>query len=174
MLLFVAGITVVGLLLRLPWFGNSLCGDEVGAFYDVSGHGLGRVIYLLSGHSPELNPPLYFVAAWASEQRFGTSAESLRVISMLSGIAAIPLTYVLGRWTVGLRAGLAAAAIVALCPFLVFYSSEARPYGLMLVLCLLSTLALLKPSVATVAPGGSRTRQRLVPRCTRISRPSSY
>jgi len=142
--LLLAAITAVGLSLRLPSFGDSLFGDEVGAFYDVSGHGLGRVIHLLSGHSPELNPPLYFVVAWLSEQLFGTSAQSLRLISLVSGLATIPLTYLLGRWTVGLRAGLVAATIVALCPFLVFYSSQARPYGLLVVLCLLSTLALLK------------------------------
>lgn len=142
--LLLTTMIVVGAGLRLPWFGDSLYGDEVGAFFDVSGHSLGRVLYLLSGHSPELNPPLYFVVAWASERLFGTSAQSLRLISLLSGMAAIPLTYLLGSWTVGRRAGMAAAAIVTLCPFLVFYSSEARPYGLMLVLCLGSTLGLLK------------------------------
>src|SRR5207253_1172569 len=44
----------------------------------------------------------------------------------------------------GRRTGLAGAAIVALNPFLIFYSTEARAYALMLLLGLLSTLALLR------------------------------
>ncbi len=139
------GLVVVGLLLRLSALGDSLYGDELSTFYVVSGHGLERVIYLLSGHvTTELNPPLYFVTAWLTEQVADSSVQSLRFISLLAGVALIPLTYVLGRWTVGVRAGLVGAAAVTLSPFLIFYSSEARPYGLMTVLCLLSTLALLK------------------------------
>jgi hypothetical protein len=137
-------ITVVGLLVRLPSFGDSLFGDEVGAYWIVTGHGLGRVIYLMSGHSPELNPPLWFIFAWASEKLFGASPQSLKLVSLLAGTATIPLTYLLGRWTVGVRAGLVAAMVVALSPFLIFYSTEARPYALLVLLCLLSTLALLQ------------------------------
>jgi 4-amino-4-deoxy-L-arabinose transferase-like glycosyltransferase len=137
-------IVLFGLLLRLRWFGDALYGDELGAFNDVSGHGLGRLIYVVNGHSNELSPPLYFILAWFSEKLFGTSVQSLRLVAMVSGVATIPLVYVLGRLTVSARAGLVAAVIAALSPLLIFYSAQARPYSLLLVLCLLSTLALLK------------------------------
>lgn len=142
--LLLALLVALGLLLRLASFGDSAYGDEVGTVYIVTGHGLGRVIYLLSGHTTEVTPPLFFVVAWISSQLFGTSIESLRLISLLSGLATIPLTYLLGRFTLGVRAGLLAAALVALSPFITFYSTEARPYALLLVLCLVSTLALLR------------------------------
>src|SRR5947209_617924 len=38
-----AAIVLIGLLLRLPSFGDSLFGDEVGAYWIVNGHSLGRV-----------------------------------------------------------------------------------------------------------------------------------
>src|SRR5947209_2753469 len=144
--LLVGVITMAGLLLRLPSSGDSLFGDEVGAYWIVTGHNIGQVIQLMSGHapSPELNPPLWFVFVWASEKVFGASPQSLKLVSLLAGTATIPLTYLLGRVTVGKRAGLVACALVALSPFLIFYSTEARPYALLVLLCLLSTLALLR------------------------------
>ena len=49
-----------------------------------------------------------------------------------------------GVWTVGRPAGLVAATLVALSPFLIYYTTEARAYGLTLLLVLLSTLTLLR------------------------------
>ncbi len=139
-----AAIVVLGLALRLSGFSGSLYGDEISSYFVVTGNSLGRLMHLLSGHSRELSPPLYFVFAWLTEQLVGGSVHALRMISLLSGVATIPLTYLLARWTVGVRAALVAATLVAFSPFLTFYSSEARAYSLMVVLCLLSTLALLK------------------------------
>jgi hypothetical protein len=138
----VGAVTVIGLLLRLPSFGDALFGDEVGAYWIVTGRSLGQVIHLLSGHSPELNPPFWFVLAWASEKLFGNSAHALKLVSLLAGTATIPMTYVLGRITLGVRAGVVAAALVALSPFLIFYSTEARPYAVLALLSVLSTIAL--------------------------------
>lgn len=153
-LLWVGAVMLVGLGLRLPSFGDSLFGDEVGAYWIVAGHSLGRVIYYMGGHtpSPELNPPLWFVLAWVATKPFGVAAWSLKLVSLLCGTATIPLTYLLGRWTVGARAGLAGAAVVALSPFLIFYSTEARPYALLVFLALVSTLALLR-AVHDGSPG---------------------
>jgi 4-amino-4-deoxy-L-arabinose transferase-like glycosyltransferase len=139
----VAAITVVGLLLRLASFGDSLFGDELAAYFVVTGHSLGRVLYLMRGHSNELNPPLFFVLAWVSDRLFGDSAQALKLVSLLAGTATIPLIYVLGRRTIGVLAAVVACALAALSPFLIFYSTEARPYALLVLLLLLSTLALL-------------------------------
>jgi hypothetical protein len=140
----VAALTLAGLAVRLASFGDSLFGDELSAYYVVTAHSLGEVLHLLSNHSTELNPPLYFVLAWFSEKLFGDSAEALKLVSLLAGTATIPLTYALGRRIVGVRTAVVGCALVALCPFLIFYSTEARPYALMVVLVLLSTLALLR------------------------------
>lgn len=142
-LALLAAITLAGLLLRLTWFRDALYGDELSTFYVVTGHGFGRVLHLLNGHNIELNPPLYFALTWLIEQFAGSSTQALRFVSLVSGVATIPLTYLLAKRTVGGHTPLVAATLVALSPFLVFYSSEARAYQLMVVLCLLSTLALL-------------------------------
>ena len=67
----------------------------------------------------------------------------LRAPSFLAGVAAIPLVYLVGARTVGRTAALVAAAITALSPFMIYYSTEARGYELMVALALLSTLAML-------------------------------
>jgi hypothetical protein len=139
-----SALVLVALLLRLPWFDDALYGDEVQAFWDISGRSLGDTVHLLAGNSTELSPPLFFVFAWLSERLFGSSGESLRIVSLAAGLATIPLTYLLGRWTFGVRAGLLGATFVTFSPFMIFYSAQARPYALMVMLCLVSTLALLR------------------------------
>jgi uncharacterized membrane protein YgcG len=140
----IGGLTLLGLALRLPALGDSLFGDELSSYFVVTGRSLAGTFHLLNGNAIELNPPLYFALAWASEKLAGDSAQSLRLISLVAGTAAIPLTYVLGRLTVGLRAGLAAAAMVTLSPFLIFFSAEARAYALLMVLVLVSSIGLLQ------------------------------
>jgi mannosyltransferase len=139
----VVAMTLLALVLRLPSFADSLFGDELSTYYIVTGHGLGRTLDLLAGNTADLNPPLTFVLAWLTE-RLGDPAQSLRVASLVAGVAAVPLTYVLGLWTIGRGAGLVAAALLALSPLLIFYSTEARAYSVVLCLVLLSTLALVR------------------------------
>jgi hypothetical protein len=140
-LLLVGGITAAGLLLRWPSFTDALFGDEVTTYGVVSGHGPRAVLDLV--HSDiENTPPLFYLVAAATE-RVGGSAEALRLPSLLAGVTAIPLTYWLGTLTVGRRAGVTAAALMAVSPYLIFYSTEARSYALVMLLALLSTLALL-------------------------------
>jgi Dolichyl-phosphate-mannose-protein mannosyltransferase len=143
-------ITLAGLALRLPSFGNSLFGDELSSYFIVSGHSIGQVLHLLNDHTVDLTPPLYYLVAWLVE-RVGDSAQALRLVPLLAGVAAIPLTYELGRSTVGRRAGIVGAAVMAFSPYLIFYSTEARAYALVMVLLLGSTLALL-----TAVRGGGR------------------
>jgi 4-amino-4-deoxy-L-arabinose transferase-like glycosyltransferase len=144
-LVVVGALTTAGLVLRLPSFDDALFGDELATYFIVTGNSFDRVIWLLQGNSAtgDLSPPLFFLVAAVTE-RLGHTAELLRLSSLVAGSAAIPLTYVLGLWTVGRRAALVGATLTALSPFLIFYSTEARAYALVLVLVLLSTLALLR------------------------------
>jgi uncharacterized membrane protein len=58
----------------------------------------------------------------------------LRSFSAVIGTATVPLVYLAGRELVSRRASLCAAALVTLCPFMVWYSQEAREYGLLAAL----------------------------------------
>ncbi len=82
----------------------------------------------------ETTPPLYFVLIWAWAHVFGNGDGALRAVSMLAGVALVPLAYLSGRELVSARAGAIAAALVALNPFLIWYSQEARAYMLLAAL----------------------------------------
>jgi len=142
-LVLIAVITLGALLLRLPSFKDSLAGDEISTFYIVAGHSLGRVLSLVYSRQ-ETTPPLYFILAWATKGLLGNTGQSIRLVSLVTGIAAIPLTFLLGLWTVGRRAALVGAACMAFSPYMIFFSTEARPYMLVLFLALLSSIFLLR------------------------------
>ena len=143
MLVPIAVITAVALALRLPLWGNSLFGDEVGSYFVITGNTPSGIVHLLSGHSVDLTPPLYYLLSWLAE-RLGSSPNLLRLFPLLAGTATIPLTYLVGRRTVGTRAGVTAATLVAVSPFLIFYSTEARAYAVLTALVLCATFALLR------------------------------
>ncbi|MGI8712181.1 MAG: glycosyltransferase family 39 protein [Solirubrobacteraceae bacterium] len=82
----------------------------------------------------ETTPPLYFLLTWGWAHVFGTSAVALRSISTLSGIALVPIAYLCGRELFSSRTGVLAAAFVAVNPFMIWYSQEARAYMLLAAL----------------------------------------
>jgi 4-amino-4-deoxy-L-arabinose transferase-like glycosyltransferase len=106
-----------------------------------------------TGHDPVELPPLYFRLLGLTMELAGSEEEwALRLLSALCGIAAIPLIFLLGREAGDRWTGAAAALILALSPYHVQISQEARNYAL------LSMLALLLFLLQTVA----RRRQGLV------------
>ncbi|MEK6326352.1 MAG: glycosyltransferase family 39 protein [Actinomycetota bacterium] len=127
--------------MRLVILQDSLFADELSTYWIVSEHSLGGVISTVHTDA-EITPPLYFVLAWLTT-RLDLTAELLRAPSFLAGVGAIPLVYLLGLRTVGRAAAVVASAITALGPFMIYYSTDARGYELMVVLVILSTLALL-------------------------------
>jgi mannosyltransferase len=139
--LLLLGITLVALAVRLPSFTDSLWGDELSTNFVVNGFGVGGVIHILNGEQ-EGTPPLYFLLTWLTKGLGGV--EGLRLVSLLSGLAAIPLVYLVAVRTVGPRAGIVAAALIALSPFQIFYSTEARAYTLSMALALVVCLSLLE------------------------------
>jgi hypothetical protein len=88
----------------------------------------------------EATPYLYYVLAWPWSRLFGFGEVGLRSLSALAGAAIVPVTYGAGAVLVSRRTGLVAAALVTVHPFLVWYSQEARAYG---VFALLAAVGLL-------------------------------
>lgn len=139
--LVVAVLTLAGVVLRLVVAHQSLFADELSTYWIIHGNGLSGVISTVHTDA-EITPPLYFVLAWLAA-RVSDAPEFLRAPSLLGGAATIPLVYLLGLRTVGRRAALVATALTALAPFMIYYSAEARSYGLMMALATGSTLAML-------------------------------
>jgi len=86
----------------------------------------------------ESTPYLYYVLLWLWAQVFGHGEAALRSLSALAGVVTVTAVWAGARALVSRRAGLAAGALAALNPFLVWYSQEARAYALLACLCAVS------------------------------------
>jgi 4-amino-4-deoxy-L-arabinose transferase-like glycosyltransferase len=126
-------ILLVGAFLRFHNLGaKSLWLDEAYTWDMVIGHdwrGIWGAMLFWSNVSP-----LPYVLLKLGLPLFGISEFGLRLLSAFAGWLAIPVTYRLGRALFSMQAGWLAAAIMALSPFAVWYSQEARAYGLYLFL----------------------------------------
>ena len=95
---------------------------------------LGRIGGLLrhDGH-----PPLYYYLLHGWIELFGTGAFAVRAFSGAAGLAAMAVTFVVARRLGGVRVARLSVAVLAISPFAIRYSSEARMYELvsLLVLC---------------------------------------
>jgi Dolichyl-phosphate-mannose-protein mannosyltransferase len=118
-------LTAIAFALRVSQLHQSLVGDEVSTYLDISGHSFGTVLSTVHTGA-ENSPPPYFLLAWLSA-KLGDPTELIRLPSLLLGTATVPVVYAIGRASVGRAAGLAGAAIFALAPFTVYYGVEARP-----------------------------------------------
>ncbi len=78
----------------------------------------------------DVHPPLHFLLTWFW-MRAGDADLWVRGASLLFGIGGVLAVWALGRTTAGPRAGLVAAAVLALHPWHVYVSQEARSYALL-------------------------------------------
>ena len=134
-----AGLTVLGAALRFATLGaQSYHHDEIVTASRVLRVGFGHAMDAV-GFS-ESAPPLYYAVAWVWTQVTGTGPVGLRSLSALCGVLLIPVAYLIGRELRGRRAGLLAAALVAVNPMFLWYSQEARAYAMLALFCGLSLL----------------------------------
>jgi mannosyltransferase len=151
-LVALAAITAAGAALRFAGIGDqSFWYDEYQTTVHISHGFVGTLREVATGIEREL--PLYFVCAWVWERIFGGSEAALRSLSAVAGTLTIPVAYAVVRELASRRAGLIAAAIVAVNPFLVWYSQEARTYAVLVLVCSLSFLFFLR----VLSEPGSRT-----------------
>ncbi len=140
-LLAVAALTLLGFALRLARYQQTVLGDETSTLYIVDGRSLSDVLDLVSSDA-EISPPLYFILAWLTT-KLGSNPELVRLPSLIAGTISIPLVYLLGARAMNRRAGLIAAAVMTLTPFMIFYSADGRGYAVAIAFLLASTLAML-------------------------------
>ncbi|MEX2107087.1 MAG: glycosyltransferase family 39 protein [Solirubrobacterales bacterium] len=135
----VAGLTVLAAVLRFATLGvQSYHHDEIVTASRVLRNGFWHAMDAV-GFS-ESAPPLYYALAWVWTQVTGSGEFGLRSLSAAAGVATVPVVYLIGLELRGRRAGLMAAALVAVNPMLLWYSQEARAYSLLVLLCAVSLL----------------------------------
>jgi uncharacterized membrane protein len=106
--------------------------------------GLSDTIKGLAIEEPQL-PPLYFTIARFWVENFGNSVAVTRSISAIISLLVFPCTYWLCLELFGSSlVGWIAMGIMAVSPFHVLYTQEARPYSLWTVTILLSSASFLR------------------------------
>lgn len=81
----------------------------------------------------EPTPPLYYVITHFA-MLIGFNEYSFRIISTVFGVAMIPTVYLVAKEYINKYVGFIAAFLVAINPFTIYYSQEARTYTLMMLL----------------------------------------
>jgi 4-amino-4-deoxy-L-arabinose transferase-like glycosyltransferase len=138
-----AALTLLAAALRLSTLGlQSFWYDEAFTPVHVLHHGLSATLRAVV-HS-ENSPPLWYVLEWADRRLLGDGEVALRLPSALAGIATVPVAWAIGRELAGRRAAILAAALVAVNPLFVWYSQEARVYGLFVLMAALAMLCFLR------------------------------
>jgi len=127
----------------LRWSGlgrQSLWVDEMSSFGMASAplRQIIPTVLAFDGH-----PPLYIFLVHIAHVTFhlGT-VESVRLPSLVAGIATIGVVYVLARLLVGRIAAILTTALVVISPLLVWYSREGRMYAVTWLFVMLSFTAL--------------------------------
>ena len=92
----------------------------------------------------ENTPPLWYLLLWADTRVLGDSAIAVRLPSALFGIAVVPVAWAIAKELAGRRAAVLCGALVAVNPLLVWYSQEARAYGLYVFTAALAMLCFVR------------------------------
>ncbi|MBS1870707.1 MAG: glycosyltransferase family 39 protein [Actinobacteria bacterium] len=142
--LALAAILALAALLRFATLRTQSIWFDEAATWDLVRRPFGEMLRRIP--DGESNPPLFYVLEWIWTRVFGDGEAGLRSLPALAGLLTVPVAYGIARHAASALprratwAGLAAAALVAVDPLLVWFSQEARSYALA---TLLSALALL-------------------------------
>src|SRR5437588_1131637 len=128
-------LTAISVFMRTRILGGQFWMDEA-LSTGIASHSLSAIPGVLHHDG---SPPLYYLVLHVWISVFGSSESATHVLSLLLGLLTIPA----GAWAAwslfGRRAGLVAAVLFALNPFITAYSQETRMYTLMALLGLLAT-----------------------------------
>ncbi|MBG6203078.1 putative membrane protein [Labrenzia sp. EL_13] len=121
--------------------------DRTSLWYDEAvswSQSKGTLAELLASVAADNYPPLHNVILWLAMPLIGDSEMALRMPSAALGVLAVWFVYLIGKHLAGREAGLLAAALLALSPLHIWYSTEARMYALLAACGLVFLFAVLK------------------------------
>lgn len=134
--IFLVVVVAIGSILRFWNITKSSIWHDEGYTMMLAPNG---VLEILWRTGRDVHPPLYYIVLHYWMVLFGSSEVAARSLSAILMIACIPLAYLLVKRLYSESAARLAALFVAIGPFLVRYSQEARMYALVAFLLLLST-----------------------------------
>jgi 4-amino-4-deoxy-L-arabinose transferase-like glycosyltransferase len=83
-----------------------------------------------------VHPPLHYYLLHGWFQIFGYGPLQARMLSLIFGVLAVLMLYVLARYLFGLTTALLSAFLLAVSQVTIMYSQEARPYAMCLLIVL--------------------------------------
>jgi len=131
-LLLVLAVLALGLRWRTLW--ASYWGDEAIAI-GIAAHPIGSLPQYLANDG---SPPLFYVMLHFWMELFGRAAPATHALSMIGALLAIPAAWWSGDRLFGRRAARGAAALVATCAYLDYYSTETRMYSWLVLAAILA------------------------------------
>jgi mannosyltransferase len=121
-------LRMINLAQRPMWY------DEAFAVL-YSEKSLGTMLYgtvtRVQGAAADVHPLFFYSMLHFWMQLLGQSPVAVRLLSVLLGTATVFIAYLLAKRLYGTKVALAAALIVAVAPFHIYYSQEARMYALL-------------------------------------------
>ncbi len=133
--LILAALLLVALILRAARLDFQPLWWDEGYSVWFARHSLAEMLQLTA---QDIHPPLYYALLGGWSRLLGPAPVALRLLSVLTGLLAVALAYVVGGRLGGRRAGLLAALLLAINPLAIFYAQEIRMYALMTVWALLA------------------------------------
>src|SRR4030067_2436783 len=135
-------IILIGTFLRLYQLGsNSLWFDEAISVW-FANESPGNII--IKQTSADVHPPFYYIVLSLWINVFGNGEFDVRLLSAIFGILSIPLLYLIVKNLFGNQPALISALILAMSPFHIYYSQEARMYSILTFCVLLSIFFMVK------------------------------
>ena len=129
-----ASVAAGAIALRLLYLGQPMRYDEASSYLYFA---LPSLRTAVSDYSVPNNHVFHTVLMWVSTRFFGNSVEAIRLPVFVAGILSVPATWLAARSLAGRGAGIFAAAMVAVLPSLILYSTNARAY---MLVCLATVL----------------------------------
>ena len=154
-------ITMIGALLRVFLLAaKGLWLDEAFSVW-LSSHNILDMLHWVV--SVDQHPPLYYLLLHYWIALNGDTPYDVRMLSVLFGVAAIPVIYLIGKRISGPALGLAAAMLLALSPFHIRFAQETRMYTLLTFNAAVAIYALVRllTDPRSVRPIGSQFREYL-------------
>jgi mannosyltransferase len=148
-------LTLLSLFLRTRELGAGFWIDE-GISVGIAHHHWTSIPGILNQDG---SPPAYYMLLGLWIRLFGDGERATHTLSLVFGLACVPLAFVLGRAVFDRTTGVVCAVIAALDPYLTYYAQETRMYELEALLSLLVAYAY----VQGVIRGRRRWAVALVP-----------
>lgn len=119
-------VLLLGLVLRLINLNQSFWLDEATSVLTARDLSFSEI---LTKFSPgDFHPPLYYLMLKIWVGIFGASEIGARSMSVLFGLATVPVIFLIGKHLFDRKVGLIAALFLATAPLHIYYSQEARMY----------------------------------------------